>query len=129
MQFIISVPWKRYFWDTILPLRRIWFYLDISVTQSEIDAATFYNTYLDLLPLCKARGEVTVAPLESLVKRIWFPGTWSLSEGDLNTSKELVGETFAWDLAVFDFRERARFNGTPRTECHICPNKECSLWN
>lgn len=38
--------------------------------HNEIDEATFHNTYLDLLPLCKARGEVTVAPLESLVKRI-----------------------------------------------------------
>lgn len=42
----------------------------IFLLHSEIDAVTSYNTYLDLLPLCKARGEVTVAPLESLVKRI-----------------------------------------------------------
>lgn len=42
----------------------------IFLLHNEIDAATFHNTYLDLLPLCKARGEVTVAPLESLVKRI-----------------------------------------------------------
>lgn len=86
--------------------------------------------YLDLLALLSVRGDVQVAPLSSLLKRMWFPGPRSFCcKWALNTSSELVGDTLAWHLALFVFKDLVRLRGARRTECHMWPNKEWFLWN